>query len=141
MIATPGNFQLITSFVCQFNWHEQNGMNLLITGNETKVEAGMLPPESEKKMQGWIRSRHLICSGNFFIFQTVDYTAVERFSDCITTLGGTLISVDPIDKIWMGDHRQVILYQAKASLHTPCHDLKQYWIKYGSFRTRFDLKI
>lgn len=47
----------------------------------------MLPPEAQKKMQCWIRSRHLICSGNFFVFETVDYAAVERFSDCITTLG------------------------------------------------------
>ena len=102
------------------------------------VNPTMLPPEAKKKMQSWIRSRHLICSGNFFVFETVDYSALERFSDCVLAFGGTVISVDPIDKIWMGDHRQVILYQAKASLHTPCHQLKQYWLKYGSFRTRFD---
>ena len=97
-----------------------------------------LPPEAQKKMLAWIRSRHLICSGHFYIFETVDYSAVDRFTDCIESLGGTLISVAPIGKIWMGDHRQVHLYRAKASLHTPCHTLKQYWIKYGSFRTRFD---
>jgi phycoerythrin-associated linker protein len=101
-------------------------------------EAKMLPPEAQKKMQCWVRSRHLICSGNFFIFETVDYSAVERFSDCVEVLGGTFISVEPVDKIWMGDHRQVLLYRAKASMHLPCHTLKQYWIKYGSFRTRFD---
>jgi phycoerythrin-associated linker protein len=106
-----------------------------------QVETKMLPPEAHKKMQGWIRSRHLICSGNFFVFQTVDYSAVERFSDCVVALGGTLISVEPIDKIWMGDRRQVFLYQARASLHTPCHNLKQYWLKYGSFRTRFDQQV
>jgi phycoerythrin-associated linker protein len=116
-------------------------MNGLITRDEARVETGMLPPEAEKKMKCWIRSRHLICSGNFFIFQTVDYAALERFSDCIVVLGGTVISVDQIDKIWLGDHRQVVLYQAKASLHTPCHNLKQYWIKYGSFRTRFDTRV
>jgi phycoerythrin-associated linker protein len=98
----------------------------------------MLPPQAEKKLQCWIRSRHLICSGNFYIFETIDYSAIERFTESITALGGTLISVQPIDKIWMGDHRQVILYRAKASLHTPCHNLKQYWFKYGSFQTRFD---
>ncbi len=103
-----------------------------------KVNPGMLPPEAEKKMQGWIRSRHLICSGNLFLFETVDYSAVERFTDCITSLGGTLIAVDSIGKIWIGDRRQVILYQTTASLHTPHHQVKQYWIKYGSFRTRFD---
>jgi phycoerythrin-associated linker protein len=100
----------------------------------------MLPPVAEKKMQSWIRSRHLICSGNFFVFHTVDMAALDRFSDCIEALGGTLISVAPIDKIWMGDHRQVILHQAKASLHSSNHNLKLYWIKYGSFKTRFDVE-
>jgi len=106
-----------------------------------RSEAKMLPPEAQKKMQCWIRSRHLICSGNFYVFETVDYSAIDRFSDCVMALGGTIISIDPIDKIWMGDHRQVILYQARASLHTPCHNLKQYWLKYGSFRTRFDGQV
>jgi phycoerythrin-associated linker protein len=116
-------------------------MNSLIEPTQLKVKAGMLPPEAQKKIQCWIRSRHLICSGNFFVFESVDYSAVERFSESIVALGGTLISVEPIDKIWMGDHRQVVLYQARASLHTPCHDLKQYWLKYGSFRTRFDKQV
>ncbi len=105
----------------------------------TSNAVGMLPTEAQKKLQCWIRSRHLICSGNFFIFETVGYSTVDRFSECVTALGGTLISVEPVDKIWMGDHRQVLLYRAKASLHNPCHKLRQYWIKYGSFRTRFDV--
>ncbi len=109
--------------------------------NQEKVEAQMLPPEAQKKMQCWIRSRHLICSGHFFIFETVDYSAIERFTACISALGGTIISVNSVDKIWMGDHRQVILYRTTASLHTPCHDLKQYWLKYGRLRTRFDLQV
>ena len=98
----------------------------------------MLPPIAQKKLQCWIRSRHLICSGNFYIFETVDYPTIERFSQAIAALGGTLLSVEPVDKIWIGNHHQVLLYRAKASLHTPCHNLKQYWFKYGSFRTRFD---
>ncbi|WP_432812678.1 CpeR family transcriptional regulator [Pantanalinema sp. GBBB05] len=102
---------------------------------------GMLLPTAHKKLQCWIRSRHVICSGSFFIFETVDYSAVERFTECIGALGGSIIAVDSVGKIWMGDHRQVILYRAKASLHTPNHDLKQYWIKYGSFRTRFDQQV
>ncbi len=101
----------------------------------------MLPPQAEKKMRCWIRSRHLICSGNFFIFETLEYTTIDRFTECVRSLGGTLISVEPVNKIWMGSHRQVILHQAKASLHTPHHDLKQYWIKYGSFYTRFDERV
>ncbi|MDJ0555147.1 MAG: CpeR family transcriptional regulator [Microcoleaceae cyanobacterium MO_207.B10] len=98
----------------------------------------MLPPIAEKKLQSWIRSRHLICSGNFFLFETVEYSAVDRFTNCVQTLGGTLISVKPNKKIWIGNHRKVVLYQARASLYTPHHDLKQYWIKYGGFYTRFD---
>lgn len=98
----------------------------------------MLPPQAQKKMQAWIRSRHLICSGNFFVFESVENGTVERFAECVRSLGGTVISVEPSRKVWIGSHRQVVLFQAKASLHTPHHDLKQYWIKYGSFRTRFD---
>ncbi|MBO9999172.1 MAG: CpeR family transcriptional regulator [Cyanobacteria bacterium SID2] len=98
----------------------------------------MLPPVAQQKMQAWIRRRQLICSGNFFVFETLDYSAIERFEECVKALGGTLICVDPKKRIWMGNHRQVLLYQAKASLHTPKHDLKQYWFKYGSHYTRFD---
>ncbi|MEO0457077.1 MAG: CpeR family transcriptional regulator [Cyanobacteria bacterium P01_A01_bin.114] len=101
----------------------------------------MLPPEAEKKMQAWIRSRHLIRSGNFFMFETVEYSTIEKFQDCVQALGGTVICVEPTKKIWIGNHRRVVLYQAKASLHTPHHDLQQYWIKYGSFHTRFDERI
>jgi phycoerythrin-associated linker protein len=107
----------------------------------TLAPAGILPPIAQKKLQYWIRSRHIICSGNFFIFETVDYTSVERFSECIIALGGTVISVESVGKIWMGTHRQVILYRAKASLHTPHHNLKQYWIRKGAFRTRFDQQV
>ncbi|WP_265239981.1 CpeR family transcriptional regulator [Lyngbya sp. CCAP 1446/10] len=125
------------------NWLDKIKSEILITFFRSTMSITlnrirMLPPQAEKKLQCWIRSRHLICSGNFYIFETIDYSAIERFTESITALGGTLISVQPIDKIWMGDHRQVILYRAKASLHTPCHNLKQYWFKYGSFQTRFD---
>ncbi len=101
----------------------------------------MLPPAALKKMQCWIRSRHLICDGNFFILETLEYSTVERFEDCLSSLGGTLISVEGIKKVWIGNHRKVVLYQAKGSLHTPHHELKQYWIKYGSFYSKFDEKI
>ncbi|BAZ37788.1 phycoerythrin-associated linker protein, CpeR [Calothrix sp. NIES-4101] len=98
----------------------------------------MLPPSARKKMQTWIRSRHLICDGQFLIFESLEYPAIERFEQCITSLGGSLISVELCKRVWMGNHRQVILYQAKASLYTPNHDIKQYWFKYGGCYTRFD---
>jgi len=112
--------------------------SVYLATSEDEIGAKMLPPEAEKKMQCWIRSRHLICSGNLYVFETVDYSAVERFAECVTALGGTVIAVDAVDKVWIGEHRQVILYRSKASLHTPHHQLKPYWIKYGNFRTRFD---
>jgi phycoerythrin-associated linker protein len=117
------------------------GRSDYVSSAEATLGAKMLPPEAQKKMQGWIRSRHLICSGNLYVFETVDYSAVERFAECVTSLGGTVIAVDAADKVWMGDHRQVVLYRSKASLHTPHHQLKQYWIKYGNFRTRFDQQV
>ncbi len=101
----------------------------------------MLPPVAQKKMKDWIRSRHLICEGNFFILETLEYSTVERFEKCVCSLGGSLISVESVRKVWIGNHRQVILYQAKASLHTPHHELKQYWLKYGSFQTKFSESI
>jgi phycoerythrin-associated linker protein len=114
---------------------------LLESQTPTITKVSILPPIAQKKMQCWIRSRHLIYSSNFFIYETVDFSAVERFGDCIEALGGTVIAVNSVGKIWIGDRRQVILYRAKASLHTPHHALQQYWIKYGSFRTRFDERI
>ncbi len=98
----------------------------------------MLPPTAEKKLRAWIRSRHLVCSGNFYLFHTVEYSTVDRYGDCIDALGGTIISVTPVRKIWIGQHRKVVLYQVKASLNTPNHSLKQYWLDKGSFYSRFD---
>jgi phycoerythrin-associated linker protein len=101
----------------------------------------MLPPVARKKLQAWIRSRHLICSGHFFVFETLEYSSIERFEECVTSLGGSLISVESVKKIWIGARRQFLLYHAKASLHTPHHELRQYWIKYGGLYTRFDERV
>lgn len=91
-----------------------------------------------RKLQTWIKSKHLICSGSFFILETVEYSMIERFECYLEVLGGTLINVDSSRKINRGNHRQVILYQAKASLHTPHHDLKEYWQENGCHHTYFD---
>ncbi|NCO73966.1 MAG: CpeR family transcriptional regulator [Cyanobacteria bacterium] len=95
------------------------------------------PILATKKLQIWIKSHHLICQGHFFILETVEYSMIERFEEYISILGGSLICVESPKKVSMGNHRQVILYQAKASLHTP-HQLKEYWQKYGAIRTKFD---
>ncbi|ERN41943.1 hypothetical protein KR51_00012690 [Rubidibacter lacunae KORDI 51-2] len=98
----------------------------------------MLPPNAEKKLRAWIRSRHLICSGNFYLFETVEYSTLDNFSECVQALGGTVISVDLARKILIGKHRKVVLYRAKASINTPHHSLKEYWLYSGGFYTRFD---
>lgn len=120
-------------------------MNIPITQEQVEVIANprLSPSIAQKKIQGWIRSRHLICLGNFLIYETLDYGAIDRFSDCVTALGGTLISVHTVGRVWIGDHRQVILYRAKASLYThlPHQALKQYWTKYGGPNTRFDERL
>ncbi|WP_069790609.1 hypothetical protein A5482_004695 [Cyanobacterium sp. IPPAS B-1200] len=91
-----------------------------------------------RKLQTWIKSKHLICSGSFFILETVEYSMIERFETFIRVLGGTLITVDSSKRILIGNHRKVILYQAKASLHTPHHDLRDYWKENGCNYTYFD---
>ena len=113
-------------------------MSSPVSTPEDSSELSMLPPQAEKKMKAWIRSRHLICSGNFFVLETVEFSTIDRFTNCVESLGGTVISVTPLRKVWIGNHRQVVLYQAKASLHTPHHNLNVYWYKNGSYRTRFD---
>jgi phycoerythrin-associated linker protein len=109
-----------------------------ITMSNRILAVKITPTLATKKLQIWIKSRHLICSGNFFVLETVEYSMIERFEEYITTLGGSLISVESIKKVSMGNHRQVILYQAKASLHTPHHQLKEYWQRYGTICSKFE---
>ena len=98
----------------------------------------MLPPVARKKMQSWVRSRHLICTNNKIIFESYDYSAIERFEECLISLGGELISVDILKKVWRGNHRQVILYQAQGRFDSPNHAIQQYWYENGSLYTKFD---
>ena len=107
--------------------------------SNNRLNCKITPLSATKKLQIWIKSRHLICAGHFFVLETVEYSMVERFEEYISILGGTLISVESIKRIFIGNHRQVILYQAKASLYNPNphHDLKEYWYKYGALSTRF----
>ncbi|MBR8826327.1 MAG: CpeR family transcriptional regulator [Gomphosphaeria aponina SAG 52.96 = DSM 107014] len=91
-----------------------------------------------KKMQSWIRSKHLIYAGDFLILETLKYPTVERFEECISTLGGTLLGVATVKKVSLDNQRIVILYRAKATFSTPHNQLKEYWFNYGSFSTRFE---
>lgn len=109
-----------------------------INTNNRILTTRITPTCAIKKLKIWIKSHHLICEGNFFVLQTVEYSMVERFEKYIAMLGGSLISVESTKKISRGNHRQVILYQARASLHTPNHDLREYWQKYGGLCSKFE---
>ena len=98
----------------------------------------MLPPVANKKMQGWIRSRHLVCNDHVLVFETFDGSTIDKFEECVSSLGGELLSVEPLKKVWRGSHRRVILYQAKATLSSSNHPVHQYWYEKGSFYTKFD---
>ncbi|MGB3694897.1 MAG: hypothetical protein WA865_07860 [Spirulinaceae cyanobacterium] len=98
----------------------------------------LTPIVATTKMQAWIRSRHLVYSGKFFVLETSEYATIESFCECVEALGEILISVEPLRKALISNQRKVILYQAKASLHNPHHDLKQYWLNHGSSSSRFE---
>ena len=69
--------------------------------------------EAEKQLKTWIRSQHLICEGNDFIFETVDQTHLEKFERCIEAIGGRVRKIAAAGNWPMG---------AKAHLQNPaCH--------------------
>jgi len=94
--------------------------------------------KAREKIKNWIRTRHIICQGNFFIFESLEYPTIERFEKYLSSLGGTLIVVNAVKKVWIGNHRKVILYQAKGTLYSELEEFKQYWFKYGGINSRFE---
>jgi len=39
-----------------------------------------------QQFRSWIRSQHLICQGQDFIFETIDHSQLERFEACLNML-------------------------------------------------------
>lgn len=94
--------------------------------------------EIEKLLKGWIRSQHLICLSNQFVFETVDQTALEKFEHCIVLLGGQIRSITAIGNWPMGPHRSFKILRAIALIpKNTSKNLVIYWAKRGSINTRY----
>ena len=94
--------------------------------------------EKENQMKAWIRSHHLICEGSDFIFETVDQTQLEKFEDCIQSMGGKIRTVKAVGNWPMGPRRTFKILRANASVPRPGGEkLVTYWAKKGSKQTRY----
>lgn len=94
--------------------------------------------EIEKLLKGWIRSQHLICLSNQFVFETVDQTALEKFEHCIVLLGGQIRSITAIGNWPMGPRRSFKILRAIALIpKNTAKNLVIYWAKKGSTNTRY----
>lgn len=94
--------------------------------------------KSKKQLFSWVRSQHLICSGQNFIFETIDQAQLERFENCIKNIGGEIESVRSTGNWPMGPRRSFKILKAQAIVPRPGGiEIQAYWAKYGSFKTRF----
>lgn len=94
--------------------------------------------DAEKYMRGWIRTQHLICFDQDFIFETVDQSHLDRFERSLTELGGRIRSVEAVGNWPMGSGRAFKILRAKASVPRPGGEkIVQYWAKNGSNETRY----
>lgn len=90
------------------------------------------------QFKGWIRSQHLICVGQDFVFETVDQSQLERFQECLTLLGGELRVVRSVGNWPMGPSRTFKILRAEAPVPRPQGlELQRYWANHGSFVTRY----
>ena len=94
--------------------------------------------EATKYLRGWIRSQHLICFDQDFIFETIDQSHLDRFENCLIALGGKVRSVDAIGNWPMGTGRTFKILRAKAYVPRPGGEkIVEYWAKNGSITTRY----
>ena len=94
--------------------------------------------DAEKYLKGWIRTQHLICFDQDFIFETVDQSHLERFEKCLVLLGGRVRSVEAVGNWPMGTGRAFKILRTKASVPRPgCEQIIEYWAKNGSTQTRY----
>ncbi len=92
----------------------------------------------EKLLKSWIRSHHLICYANCFIFETVDQSHLDKFESCIEGLGGYLDSVSACGNWPMGPNRHFKILRAIAQVPKPgCEHIVNYWASRGSIKTRY----
>jgi phycoerythrin-associated linker protein len=93
---------------------------------------------ANKQFRSWIRSKHLICSGQDFVFETVDQTQLERFQDCLKVIGGEIRVVRAVGHWPMGPRRTFKILRVEAEVPRPKGlEIQRYWANHGSFKTRF----
>ncbi|MGL6133479.1 MAG: CpeR family transcriptional regulator [Prochlorococcaceae cyanobacterium] len=91
-----------------------------------------------QQLRSWIRSQHLICQGQDFIFETVDQSQLERYEACLKLLGGHVRAVHAVGNWPMGHRRTFKILRAEAAVPRPRGlELQRYWADRGSFQTRF----
>ena len=91
-----------------------------------------------KQFQSWIRSQHLICKGQDFIFETIDHSQLERFEACLKMIDGQVRSVRAIGNWPMGPRRTFKILRVEAAVPRPKGlEIQRYWAERGSFQTRF----
>jgi phycoerythrin-associated linker protein len=91
-----------------------------------------------QQFRSWIRSQHLICQGQDFIFETIDHSQLERFEACLNMLDGQVRSVRAIGNWPMGPRRTFKILRAEAAVPRPKGlEIQRYWAERGSFQTRF----
>ena len=98
----------------------------------------MKKSDAEKYMRSWIRTQHLICFDQDFIFETVDQSHLERFERSLAVLGGKIRSVEAVGNWPMGIGRAFKILRAKALVPRPgAEKIVEYWAKQGSTSTRY----
>ena len=103
-----------------------------------KIEAMQADGPTIQQFRSWIRSQHLICQGQDFIFETIDHSQLERFEACLNMLDGQVRSVRAIGNWPMGPRRTFKILRAEAAVPRPKGlEIQRYWAERGSFQTRF----
>ena len=103
-----------------------------------KIEAMEADGPTIQQFRSWIRSQHLICQGQDFIFETIDHSQLERFEACLNMLDGQVRSVRAIGNWPMGPRRTFKILRAEAAVPRPKGlEIQRYWAERGSFQTRF----
>ena len=91
-----------------------------------------------QQFRSWIRTQHLICQGQDFIFETIDHSQLQRFEAYLNRLNGHVRSVRAIGNWPMGPRRTFKIMRAEASVPRPKGlEIQRYWAERGSFQTRF----
>ena len=103
-----------------------------------KTETMQADGPAIQQFRSWIRSQHLICEGQDFIFETIDHSQLERFEACLNMIGGQVRSVRAIGNCPMGPRRTFKILRADAAVPRPKGlEIQRYWAERGSFQTRF----